>query len=131
MANKTLHNKKRLVEAMIKSMGVVQQACNTVGVSRTTYYDYYHTDEDFKEAVDDCKNIALDFAESKLLKNIEAGREASIMFYLKTQGKARGYIEKTEYDHRSGDGTMTPKPQIIVKDQQTADNINKLMNEDD
>ena len=98
MANKTLHNKKRLIEALMQSMGVVQQACTKVGVSRTTYYEYYNNDKEFRDAVDDCKNIALDFAESKLLKNIEAGREASIMFYLKTQGKARGYIEKQEID---------------------------------
>ena len=99
MTNKSLHNKKRLIEAMIKSMGVVQQACVSAGVSRVTYYEYYKTDEKFKASIDDCKEIALDFAESKLLKNIESGREASIIFYLKTQGKKRGYIERTEVDN--------------------------------
>ena len=99
MPNKSAHIKKRLIEALVKSMGVVQQACIKVGVSRSTYYDYYRKDEAFKKEVDDCKEIALDFAESKLLKNIESGREASIMFYLKTQGKKRGYIERTEVDN--------------------------------
>lgn len=110
MANKTLHNKKRLIEALMQSMGVVQQACIKVGVSRTTYYEYYNEDPEFKSAVDDCKNIALDFAESKLFKNIEAGREASIMFYLKTQGKARGYIERNDLEiNMSGNVSINPK----------------------
>jgi len=98
MPNTSEHIKKNLIEALIKSMGVVQQACKEVGISRTTYYEYYKTDPEFKEAVDDCKNIALDFAESQLMANIKDKKEASIMFYLKTQGKKRGYIEKQEID---------------------------------
>lgn len=40
-------------------------------------------------------------------------------------GKAIGLVEKT--DHSSKDGSMTPKPTITVRDQKTADNLNKLM----
>ena len=52
MANKTLHNKKRLLIALEKHLGVVSSACNEVGLSRTTYYDYYNKDSKFKNAVD-------------------------------------------------------------------------------
>lgn len=118
MPNKSEHLKKNLIEALIKSMGVVQQACKSVGVSRTTFYDYYNNDEKFKAAVDDCKEIALDFAESKLLKNIDGGKETSIIFYLKTQGKKRGYIERTEVE-ATIKGNVHIEPKEFIDDSDT------------
>ncbi len=99
MANKTQHNKKALLEALEKSMGIVTTACEEVGINRWTYYDYYNKDEDFKKKVDELAEVALDFAESKLYKNISDGKETSIIFYLKTKGKKRGYIESSHIDH--------------------------------
>ena len=103
MANKTLHNKKRLLEALEKHLGVVTSACREVGVSRVTYYDYYNNDPEFKKAVDELSNVALDFAESQLHKRISQGDTTGIIFYLKTKGKNRGYIEKQQFEH-SGEG---------------------------
>lgn len=88
--------KTDLIAALQKSMGVATQACEMVGCDRATYYEYLREDPAFAAAVADVKNIALDFAESKLFKNIESQDPASIFFFLKTQGKARGYIERTE-----------------------------------
>ena len=68
-------------------------ACKMVDVSRDTYYTYYREDPDFKKQCDDCSEIALDFAESKLHKQIEDGVPVSTTFFLKTKGKNRGYIE--------------------------------------
>lgn len=94
--NKTEHHKKGLLEALEKSLGIVTVACKTVGVGRTTYYEWYNTDNDFKDAVDDLQNVALDFAESQLHKQIAANSTAATIFYLKTKGKKRGYIERQE-----------------------------------
>ena len=96
---KTKHNKKRLIEALESSLGVVTTACKKAGVCRFTFYEYYNKDESFRESVDSIQDIALDFAESKLLENIKDKKETSIIFYLKTKGKNRGYIEKQEIDH--------------------------------
>jgi len=100
--NKTEHTKKALLEALEKSLGVVTTACKKVGVGRTTYYEWYNTDKEFKESVDDLKNVALDFAESQLHKQIQDNSTAATIFFLKTQGKKRGYIEKQEIDLTSG-----------------------------
>lgn len=96
-SNKTQHNKKAMIEALIKSLGVVTTACNIVGINRWTYYDWLKNDEQFKNEVEEIGNIALDFAESKLHEQIKDGSTAATIFYLKTKGKNRGYIERTEH----------------------------------
>lgn len=95
-SNKILQTKKALIEAMQKSLGVVTQACKTVGVTRTTFYEYYNNDPEFKKACDDVNDIAIDFVESKLFKQIENGDTTAMLFYLKTKAKHRGYIQTIE-----------------------------------
>ena len=97
--NKTEHIKKKaIIEALIKSLGVVSTACKIVGVGRTTFYDWLKDDKDFKKEVEDIQNVALDFAESELFKQIQNGNTSATIFYLKTKGKKRGYYEKQQLD---------------------------------
>jgi hypothetical protein len=96
--NKIAQTKKALITALGQSLGVVTMACKAVGVERGTFYRYVNEDPEFKKAVDDVENIALDFAESQLHKQIREGEVSSTIFYLKTKGKKRGYIERTEQD---------------------------------
>jgi len=93
------HKKKALIEALEKTLGVVTDACELVNINRCTYYRYYNEDNEFKEIVDSIQDIALDFAESKLNEQIDVGNVTAIIFYLKTKGKKRGYIEKSEIEH--------------------------------
>ena len=93
--NKSEHNKKALLEALEKSLGVVTTACKQVGIGRTTFYEYLK-DSNFKKDVDSIQDIALDFAESQLHQQIQAGNTAATIFYLKTKGKKRGYVERQE-----------------------------------
>jgi len=96
--NKTEQHKKALIEALTKSLGIVTTACKQVGVGRTTYYQWLREDPEFKKAVADVKEVALDFAESQLHKQIQEGNTTATIFYLKTQGKARGYVERQEIE---------------------------------
>lgn len=102
MANKSEHIKKALLEALEKTLGVVTQACKMVDIGRTTFYKYYKEDEDFRRAVDDIENVGIDFAESQLHKQIKDGSTAATIFYLKTKGKKRGYVERQEIEHKGG-----------------------------
>lgn len=95
-------HKNALLQALEKSLGVVTTACKSVGIDRRTFYRYCEDDADFKAQVNELENIALDFAESMLHKNIRDGKEASVIFYLKTKGKKRGYIERTEVTGADG-----------------------------
>lgn len=85
-----------MIEALEKSLGVVTTACKTVGIARQTHYEWYREDAEYKKAVDDVADIAIDFAESQLHKQIQNGEVSSTIFYLKTKGKKRGYVERTE-----------------------------------
>jgi len=96
MTNKSLQLKKELIEAMEECHGIVSDACLSVGVSRVTYYKYYKEDEEFKASIDEIEGTVLDFVEGELFKKIKSGDTACIIFYLKTKGKARGYVERTE-----------------------------------
>jgi hypothetical protein len=99
MELQSVTHKKAMIEALEKTLGVVSTACKMADISRTTHYRWLEEDPEYKEAVDSIQDVALDFAESKLFKNIEKAKEASVFFYLKTKGKKRGYIERQEIVH--------------------------------
>ena len=88
--------KKAMLEALVKSLGVVTTACKNVGIANKTHYEWLKKDTEYAEQVEAIKDIALDFAESQLHKRMQNGSDTAIIFYLKTQGKKRGYIERTE-----------------------------------
>ena len=88
--------KGALLKALEKSLGIVTTACKSADCSRETFYKYCKEDEVFKGKVDELSNITLDFAESQLHKQIQDGNTTATIFYLKTKGKKRGYIERTE-----------------------------------
>lgn len=101
---KTDTTKKAMLQALEKSLGVVTTACKNVGISRETHYKWLREDDSYKESVDDLVNVALDFAETQLHKQISKGNPTSTIFYLKTKGKNRGYIERQEIQHDGGEG---------------------------
>lgn len=90
--------KNALLNAYDKSMGNVSSACRTVNVSRETFYRFKREDPLFSERVTEIDETNLDFAETVLLKNIREGKETSLIFFLKTKGRDRGYVERVEND---------------------------------
>jgi len=97
--DKTEQHKKAMIEALEQSLGVVTSACKSVGIGRTTHYLWMENDPEYKKAVDDISNVALDYAESKLHSQIKKENPTAIIFYLKTKGKKRGYVERQEISH--------------------------------
>jgi|TARA_R100000084_G_C4652093_1_gene150427 hypothetical protein len=90
--------KESILKALESSLGVVTVACKSVNVPRSTFYKWLKEDEEFAKQVRDIENIALDFAESQLHSQIKDGSTSATIFYLKTKGKRRGYIERQEMD---------------------------------
>ena len=90
--------KRAMVEALTKALGVVKMACESVGISRQTHYNWLKEDEAYQQACTNIPDIVLDFAEHHLHKLISEGNVSATIFYLKTKGKGRGYIEKQEIE---------------------------------
>lgn len=89
-----------MIEALEKSLGIVTTAAKTVGISRDTHYRWLKDDPEYKGKVDAIADMALDFAESSLHRQINKGETTATIFYLKTKGRNRGYIERHEMDVR-------------------------------
>jgi len=91
--------KKFMINALILNLGNVSMACKKVGIDRQTHYNWLKSDLEYVKRVLHVPEITLDFAENALLKNIKKGNVAAQIFYLKTKGKKRGYIERQEVEH--------------------------------
>jgi hypothetical protein len=90
------HTKKAMLAALEKSLGIVTTACKEVGIVRQTHYNWMEADPEYKAAVESVSDSVLDFAESKLHGLIDSGDTAATIFYMKTKGKKRGYVERQE-----------------------------------
>jgi len=104
---------RRIIQAISESSGLLTLAAKKAGVSYPTINRYARDFPSVKQAVQESKERMLDFAEGKLYEKIKEGDNTAIIFYLKTQGKARGYIERQEF---TGEGGKPIKYEINVKD---------------
>jgi AcrR family transcriptional regulator len=93
------NRKKEILDLYVKKACNVSAVCTAVGISRKTFYDYVNSDEEFAELIEDAKETLLDNAESILHKKILSEDTVSLLFFLKTKGKQRGYTERTEIDN--------------------------------
>lgn len=96
--SRTKQQKAAMLEALEQSLGVVTTACQKVGISRKKHYQWLQSDQEYREQVEELENVSLDFAESQLFKQIREGSTSATIFYLKTRGKKRGYVEKQEVE---------------------------------
>tara|TARA_B110000483_G_scaffold232110_1_gene299264 strand:+ start:377 stop:730 length:354 start_codon:yes stop_codon:yes gene_type:complete len=90
--------KKRMLEALENSLGIVSVACRKMNLSRQTHYRWQKEDPQYDIDSKSIIEATIDFVESKLFENISDKKEASIMFYLKSKAKHRGYVERQEID---------------------------------
>lgn len=99
-SNKTDILKKAMLQALELSLGVVSTAAKKAGIHRSTHYDWLANDEEYKKAVKDIEELALDFGESKLHEQMNDGNVSAIIFFMKTKGKRRGYVERQEFEFK-------------------------------
>ncbi len=84
---------KKIKEALVNNNGFMINAANDLGINRATLKKYIDADESLVQVLHDCKESMKDIAEGQLLKNIKEGKETSLLFYLKTHAKDRGYSQ--------------------------------------
>lgn len=94
----TAKNKAKFLEIYAKQLCNITKTCRAIGIDRITFYRWYENDAKFHQAVDDLENVRLDFAEDMLNIKMQQGDSTAIIFFLKTKGKHRGYVEKVIQD---------------------------------
>jgi hypothetical protein len=117
------HLKDKLLQALEKHLGIITPACKEVGVSRETYYQWYRNDEEFKKNVDAINDIQMDFVESQLFKNIKAGSERSILFYMKYKGRERGYSDEINMNIKMEQPLLQPIQEKKIEETKLIDDL--------
>jgi hypothetical protein len=96
MASEQKYTKEQVIDAIKRSRGFISQAAKILKCTNATVYHYKERYSEVEDAIKNERESLLDFAESKLLENINNNDNAAIIFFLKTQGKHRGYSEREQ-----------------------------------
>ena len=76
----------------------ITATCTALGISRKTFYEWKEKKKKLAEGLKAAEEAIIDFAESKLVEHINNDDVQALIFFLRTKGKKRGYVEKTEAD---------------------------------
>ena len=91
--------KKEFIRIFKANACNIKATCEAFGIDRSTYYDWMAKYQAFNSSVEEAKEGLIDDAESALLRNILEGNVTAQIFFLKTKGRERGYIEHHNIDH--------------------------------
>lgn len=122
---------KKVLTELEESLGVVTVACEAAKTNRRLFYQWKKEIPAFSEAVEAIQEVALDFVESKLFERVHEKSDTMIIFYLKTKGKKRGYVERIEQTGADGGAIKNETevsfadPEIAAKYQDFADEFKK------
>ena len=93
----------QFLEAIDGSGGFITTIAKRVGCDRGTVYNAMDKYATVKQAILDEKDALKDMAENELLRQIKDGNTTATIFFLKTQAKDRGYIERQELTGKDGE----------------------------
>lgn len=85
--------RKAFIQFYYRYNGNISAACMAVGVTRATYTRWLQKYPEMSGHIEEVTEATLDLAEQQLLKNIEAGKENSLFFFLCNKGKHRGWTD--------------------------------------
>ena len=85
-------------EAILKAGGIIKIAAESLKCDRVTVYEYTKRYPALMDVVHAAREATIDTVESQLIKACKNGNVNAIIFFLKTQGKSRGYVERSELD---------------------------------
>lgn len=88
---------KQISEAIEKYSGNITAVAKSLGVNRSTIYRRTAKSTKLQEDLTSARETMLDNVESTLYKQALEGNTTAMIFFLKTQGKSRGYVERQEH----------------------------------
>lgn len=117
MGRKQLFSAEQVIDAVPGTAGFPVAIAKRLDCSAQTIRDYAKRYPTVAEAIKNERENTTDFVENALLQAIKDGNVTAMIFYLKTQAKDRGYVERQEVTGAAG-GPMAMETRIIevVKD---------------
>lgn len=89
---------EKIIQIYEKKGCNITATCTALGISRKTFYEWKEKKKKLAEGLEAAEEAIIDFAESKLVEHINNDDVQALIFFLRTKGKKRGYVEKTETD---------------------------------
>lgn len=99
MSNQDRYTAADIITALRETKGLVSYAAQRLGCSVQTVYNYIERYPTVQAAVNEQREGIIDLAEGKLFAAISRGEPWAVAMMLKTLGKKRGYVERTEQEH--------------------------------
>jgi hypothetical protein len=82
--------------------GNLSMVARSFSISRQTLYNYMKQRPSVQAAVEEARETMIDNVESALYSAALKGEAWAVCFFLKTQGKSRGYVERQEVTGKDG-----------------------------
>lgn len=117
MGRPALITKEKIIQAMPGTHGLINNVAKKMGVTYSSLYDFMQKQEDrtwFDVLLKKEQEKICDLAEDSLFEGIANGNAKDRNFYLRTKGRDRGYVTKTE-NEVSGEMTGSAIINVIVR----------------
>jgi hypothetical protein len=105
-----------MIGAIEEARGNVSLAASKLGIGRSTFYRYLKKYITAQDKLSEVREKRTDYVEDMLMGAIDKGNVTAMIFYLKTQAKDRGYIEREQREHMGKDGEDAINIKIITSD---------------
>ena len=92
----------RIIQEIARFNGNIAMVAQAMHRSRQTIYNYIKKHPSIEAALRDERETMIDNVESRLYKAALDGEAWAVCFFLKTQAKHRGYIERAEITGAEG-----------------------------
>lgn len=102
MANERF-TREHVITAIHDTKALISLAAQRLQCSPTTIHNYAKRYPEVAAAIREEREAMTDVAELSLFNCIQKGEGWAVCFYLKTQGRNRGYVERLEYTGADGE----------------------------
>ena len=97
---------EKLIPLIEEMNGNLSMVCRKLGVARNTVYRFIADKPTIQQALSDAREKMIDNVESTLYSKALGGDTTAMIFFLKTQGKSRGYVERQEVTGADGGAVL-------------------------
>ena len=115
MANGNGLTAAEMIVAITEADGYVTKASHILKCSRGKFYTWLKKYPTVQQALENIREDRHEYVENQLMKLIENGNITAIIFYLKTQAKHLGYVERQEITGKDG-GAVEINTIEVIKD---------------